>query len=151
MLDTFNMGKLTAELSLDEGRRANRYRDSRGIWTIGIGHNLQAAPLNYPEPWSNATIDMVLAHDVASSIAKLDRYAPWWRKLAPARQRVLINMCFNMGWGDGAHGLSSFKYFLSLVKAGRYTAAATDMLTTKWARQVGARAARLSKLMRAGV
>jgi lysozyme len=146
MLDTFNEHALEEELAIDEGKRRFRYRDTRGHWTIGIGHNLDVAPLNYPEPWSDAVISEVFQRDIVSGIAKLDKNIPWWRKLTHGRQRVLINMTFNLGWG----GLATFTKFLELVKAGNYPAAADDMLTTLWAKQVGARATRLSHMMRAG-
>jgi lysozyme len=50
-----------------------------------------------------------LAEDVAKAEALFDAHAPWWRSLNDARQDVMVNLCFNMGWGDGSHGLSSFR------------------------------------------
>ncbi|WP_338862872.1 hypothetical protein [Mycetohabitans rhizoxinica] len=31
------------------------------------------------------------------SVTWLDRHLPWWRSLDAVRQRVLINMAFNLG------------------------------------------------------
>jgi lysozyme len=41
----FDQAKLDAELSRDEGRQHSPYRDTEGHMTIGIGHNLDVAPL----------------------------------------------------------------------------------------------------------
>jgi lysozyme len=66
--------------------------------------------------------------------------------LDPARQAVLVNMAFNLG----ASGLLGFGQFLNYVKLGQNDQAAADMLNTEWARQVGARASRLSEQLRTG-
>lgn len=152
-MPTFDPAKLNAELSRDEGRRAKPYKDSLGILTVGIGHNLEAGPLpNQRYPMSDRQIDALFAKDIASTVKKLDVYLPWWRGLSDARQRVLINMAFNLGIGrpGSGHGLLAFGGFLNLVHVGNYPAAADDMLHTLWARQVGKRATRLSQMMRAG-
>lgn len=150
---TFDQTKLDAELSLDEGRRAMPYKDSVGILTVGVGHNLAAGPLpGQHYPMSDAEIDALFAKDVASTVTKLDRYLPWWRGLSDARQRVLLNMTFNLGIGNpgSGHGLLAFGSLLNLIHIGSYGAAADDMLHTLWAKQVGARAVRLAQMMRAG-
>jgi lysozyme len=152
-LPTFDQHKLDAELSRDEGRRANPYKDSLGILTVGIGHNLAAGPLPRQRfPMTEAQIDALFAADVASTVKKLDTYLAWWRMLSDARQRVLINMTFNLGMGrpGSGHGLLSFGQFLGYVRMGAYANAAEDMLATKWAKQVGARATRLSEMMKTG-
>jgi lysozyme len=56
-------------------------------------------------------------------------------------------MSFNMGLPT----LSKFTRTLQAIKNGRYSDAADEMLDSKWARQVGKRAERLSKQMRTGV
>lgn len=149
-IDTYDRAKLNAELSIDEGRRASPYLDSQGISTVGIGHNLAAGPLpSQTYPMTDAQIDALFDRDIASSIAKLDKYLPWWRTLDPVRQRVLINMTFNLGMGTpgSGKGLLSFGGFLGYVRMGDYAGAAKDMLGTLWARQVGKRANRLSDMM----
>jgi lysozyme len=47
-------------------------------------------------------------------------------------------------------GLLAFDKTLALVEAGNYDEAATEMLNSRWATQVGARATRLSQQMRTG-
>lgn len=157
---TWDRSALEDELTLDEGKRLKAYRDTKGKWTCGIGHNLDdcgAAPL--PRSVSDiltngiteAECDVLFDHDIARSVADLDRYIPWWRSLDPVRQRVLLNMCFNMGWGAGTpHGLHTFSNTLALIQSKRYNDAADGMLKSAWAREVGIRAQRLAGMMRNG-
>lgn len=133
-----NLDKLAADLTRDEGRKATLYLDTRGIPTIGIGHNLKAKPL------SEAAIDQIFRDDVADVERDLDARVPWWRTLSEVRQRVLANMCFNLG----IEGLLGFKHTLAAIQEGRYDAAADLMAESLWDRQVGARADRLESMMR---
>jgi hypothetical protein len=77
---------------------------------------------------------------------------PWTNTLDVVRGRVLLNMCFNMGWlsKDGHHGLGTFTATLALVQGGHYPEAAAHMLASLWARQVGERAVRLASRMATG-
>lgn len=135
-----NNDRLAAELSVDEDRRAHIYLDTEGKWTGGVGRNLS------DRPFSEDEIDLMLKNDIAIAVAELDRALPWWRSLTDARQNVLANMCFNLG----ITRLRGFKKTLQLVKAGRYDAAAMEMLDSKWAKQVKGRATRLAEMMRKG-
>lgn len=148
----YNRTKLEQELTGDEGKRRSKYKDNRGFWTAGIGHNLDASPLpQYTFPLSDASITAIFTRDIGTSEAKLDKGIPWWRTRPDGVQRVLLNMTFNMGWGNGRNtGLSAFHQFLALVRDGHYGLAAEDMKGTLWAKQVGPRAVRLENLMRQG-
>jgi lysozyme len=61
-----------------------------------------------------------------------------------AVQEVLANLCFNLGLA----GLLGFRQTLALLQAGRYAEAAAELLRSKWAGQVGARAERLAQRLR---
>lgn len=135
-----NVDLLRAELTRDEGLRLKPYLDSVGKWTIGIGRNLDDVGISRDEA------ETLLAHDIASAMDQLDRALPWWRDLDEVRQRVLVNMTFNMGIAK----LLTFRNTLRLVKAGEYGAASAAMMESLWARQVGPRARRLSEMMRTG-
>jgi lysozyme len=132
--------KLAAQLTLDEGRRPLMYLDTAGKWTGGVGRNLT------DRPFLDNEIDLMLKNDIALVESDLDRRLPWWRQLSEARQNVLANMAFNLG----IKKLLGFTQTLELIKAGRYDAAAKEMLDSAWAKQVGARATRLSNIMRKG-
>lgn len=132
--------KLSAELTRDEGKRLSPYRDTKGLLTIGIGRNLDAKGISEDEAL------YLLANDITEACQLLDANVPWWRQMNEPRQRVLANMCFNMGWGT----LSQFKNTLKAMQESRYEDAARGMLDSLWAEQVGARATRLAEMMRTG-
>jgi lysozyme len=135
-----NYEKLLAELEVDEGLRLKPYRDSVGKLTIGIGRNLDDKGI------SEAAARFLLGEDVLEVEAGLDEALPWWRQQEEVRQRVLANMAFNMGLA----GLLQFTNTLAAVREGRYEDAASGMLASLWARQVGPRATRLAEMMRTG-
>lgn len=140
MPDTFTLSALISELERDEAVKRFPYPDGKGNITIGVGRNLSAKGLSPSE------IQTLLSNDIADTAAGLDEHLPWWRDLSDARQRVLINMAFNMGIG----GLMGFHATLAAIQEGRYGDAANDMMASAWASEVGDRASRLADMMRAG-
>lgn len=136
-----NRSALIQDLVRDEGIKLHAYEDSVGFLTIGIGRLIdkrRGGGITQEEAFYLA------GHDIDRIEADLDRNLPWWRNLSEPRQRVLANMCFNLGIGR----LLDFKITLGHVQAGRYVDAAREMLKSAWATQVGERAERLSNLMR---
>jgi len=57
-----------------------------------------------------------------------------------------MNMCFM-----GIQKLLKFKKMLAAAEAGDYDKAADEILDSKYAKQVGARATRLAQMMRTGL
>lgn len=159
-VSTYDRAALEVELTRDEGKRLKTYKDTKGKWTIGIGHNLSdcgSVPLTrtvqdiLANGINEAEVDRFFEHDIAITERDLDRYIPWWRSLDPVRQRVLLNMCFNMGWGAGTpHGLHTFVNTLGMIQRKEYSRAADAMLLSLWAKEVGMRAHRLADMMRNG-
>ena len=136
----YSLPALRKELSRDEGRRRKPYKDSEGILTIGVGWNLEAHGL--PED----VIDRLLDLGIEQAEQALDKIWPRWRMLTPVRQRVLANMAFNLG----ETRLRKFKRMWAALGKADYRTASEEMLDSKWAKQVGVRATRLAKRMRAG-
>lgn len=134
---------MIAELRRDEGVVKHAYQDTEGLWTIGVGRLIDQ---RRGGGLSDDEIDYLLANDVRRFAAELDDRLPWWRKLDPVRQRVILNMAFNLG----TDGLLAFKNTLAAVKAGDYARAAVGMLASKWASQVKGRASRLAHMMKTG-
>jgi GH24 family phage-related lysozyme (muramidase) len=130
---------LKAELTRDEARRPRIYTDTVGKVSGGIGRNLT------DKGFRDSEIDLMYQNDIAETEAWLDHELPWWRTLDPVRQRVMMNMAFNM---QGR--LLQFQDFLAAAKKGDWTKAADEMFDSKWAKQVGARATRLMKMMSTG-
>ena len=137
---------LIEELKRDEGVRYSPFLDSEGIKTVGVGHNLEAHPLELSYPLTNEQVNQILADDLVRVFSGLDRKIGWWRNLSYARQRVLANMAINLG----VDGLLGFRRMILAVDRGHYDQAAREMLNSKWATQVFGRAVRLAKMMAEG-
>ena len=135
-----DLALLEAELIRDEGTRLHPYVDSVGKVTIGVGRNLTDVGISVDES------ALLLAHDIEDACHDLDVHLPWWRNLDEVRQRVMVNMCFNLGIGK----LLGFPNTLSLIEAGKYAEAAVALKTSLWHRQVGPRAVRLEAMLETG-
>jgi len=132
-----NRDLLVEELKRDEGVELKAYQDTVGIWTIGIGRNLQDVGVSMDEA------EFLLASDIDVAVNELQRTFGWFEGLSDARQRVCVNMCFNLGLTR----LLGFKKFLAAMEKGDWKTAGVEMLDSKWARQVGARSTRLRDLL----
>jgi len=142
----FTPGILHDELARDEEYRTRIYTDTQGKLTGGIGWNFTDNGI------PDAVIEFLYSIALTKAQNSLDIHVPWWRSLSDVRQRVLLNMCYNMGWSnvDGTHGLCTFVNTLEDIRNGQYNAAAKGMLASHWAQQVGERATRLAEMMRNG-
>lgn len=157
---SYDRAKLAEELTRDEDLRLKPYRCTAGALTVGVGRNLDANPITAAETAALGLTNVaartigvtreqavaLLGNDMAAVERQLDARLPWWRKLTDARQRVLLNMAFNLGIA----GLLGFRNTLRRVEAGDYPGAAAGMRASLWARQVGKRAERLARMMEAG-
>jgi lysozyme len=131
---------MVRQLRLHEGERLKPYRCTAGKLTIGVGRNLEDRGISREES------AVLLANDIADMERELQRALPWVARLDEVRARVLVDMAFNLG----IVGLLAFKRTLAAIEAGQYQQAATMMLDSKWAKQVGGRAERLSRMMATG-
>lgn len=132
--------RLIVELIFDEDEKLQVYLDSKGIPTIGIGRNLR-------EGISKSESRYLCRNDIDKRVRDLDRNLPWWRGMTEDRQRVLANMCFNMGISR----LLQFHNALKFMELGDFKAAAAEMLDSKWHKEdVGVRAERLAGIMERG-
>jgi lysozyme len=156
----------------DEGFRATEYDDQTGkpSWgepddavvgkrTIGYGFNVTDGDRHLLEtviggqyrgqitqPQATRLLEVVLRDTEERLRTKL----PWLAFVAdtqPVRYAVLLNMAYNMG----VTKLLRFKTTLELVKTGHYTTAASAMLDSLWAKQLGRRPRVLSDMMAVGV
>ena len=132
--------QLRVQLAVDEGRRGKPYRDTVGKLTIGVGRNLDDVGLSPDE------IGLLLENDINRAEAAAMRLVPGFALLSDARKCVIVNMAFNMGAGT----LATFTSTLSAINRGQWRQAAAGMRDSLWAKQVGARAERLAKMMEQG-
>lgn len=157
---SYDRAALVRELIRDEGLRLKVYRCTADKLTIGVGRNLDDVGISAAETadlgitvrsivargLTREQAMVLLANDIDRCESDLDRKLPWWRRLDGVRQRVLINMCFNLG----VTRLLGFRNTLRFMAAGAYPDAANGMKASRWAEQVGARATRLIATMRTG-
>lgn len=112
-----------------EGEVLTPYKDSRGILTIGVGHNLEMGI-------SKAASDFIFKEDMDKAEALLNERCPVFAKLDANRQIVLIDLCFNLG----ISGLLGFKKMLAALNEGNWNKAAAELMNSKYAKQVPNRA-----------
>lgn len=122
-----------------EGERLDLYKDSVGIYTIGVGHNIEEKGV------SKAVSRLMLKEDIQDVVDDCRRL-PYWDSLDSVRQLVVADMVFNLG-------LSRFLKFVRLNKAlaiQDYNLAAVEGKDSKWYKQVGRRAVKLMAAMVSG-
>lgn len=123
-----------------EGYRSRAYKDSVGVWTIGYGTNLQTLE-----------IDEALASKwLEERLEAADRFArtlPEWLVMDDPRRAVIVEMIYNLG----PAGYVLFANTRRAMQERDWERAAHGMLASKWAKQVGRRAARLAEQMRTGI
>lgn len=135
-----DIARLKIQLVRHEGLRLKAYRDTAGKVTIGVGRNLDDRGISQDEA------RMLLDNDISYLVPLVRRHLSWFDALTDARQRVLVDMAFNLG----PYGLFAFKKMLAAAEAGDYSTAADEMLASTWAQQVQTRANDLAQMMRDG-
>lgn len=133
---------LRKQLIRDEGSRSYAYQDSRGYWTIGIGHLIDRRGGSLKDKFITA----IFEDDLDEKAEQLDKALPFWRSLDEPRQRVVINMAFNLG----VDGLLTFHNFCAALERKEFETAAAEILDSEAAKQLPARYLRLSDQMRTG-
>jgi lysozyme len=122
-----------------EGERLDMYKDSVGIWTIGVGHNIEEKGV------SQAVSRMMLREDINEVLEDV-RSLPYYNDLDPVRQLVVADMVFNLGLSR----FLNFKNFNKALAIPDYVLAAHEMKDSKWYVQVGRRAEKLQAAMITG-
>lgn len=131
---------LKKTLIRDEGERLKLYQCTAGKLTIGIGRNIEDNGISLDES------SLMFNNDINSVIAGLKSSLLFFEDLSPIRQLVLANMAFNLG----KTRFLGFKKFISALAAHDYQRAASEMMDSLWAKQVGERAKRLERMMVTG-
>ena len=132
--------RLFAQLRLHEGVEHKPYQCTAGYLTIGVGRNIEERGLSDDE------IDYILNNDVNIATDELVRTFDWYADLDEVRQRVVVDMVFNLG-------MPRFKQFQKMIQAldeGNYKEASIQMMDSRWASQVGQRSERLRDMMETG-
>jgi lysozyme len=127
------------QLIMHEGLKLRPYKCSAGKLTIGIGRNLEDRGITKEEA-------IYLAKNDIQGVEQALALNHWYATLDPIRQKVIIDMAFNMG----INGLLKFKKMILAIERRDFVKAADEMLDSLWAEQVGVRAKRLAEMMRNG-
>ena len=157
----YNRSHFLDKLIEHEGLVLTVYKDSLGIDTIGIGRNLKDRGISreeldyldipnmevvYEHGISEADARYLALNDIAIVENELCRVHPCVEELDGVRQLVLMDMAFNMG----VPRLCKFKKMWNAIHEENFEAASLEMMDSKWARQVGGRAKKLSDAMKTG-
>lgn len=132
--------RLAAQLRLHEGVEQKPYKCTAGYLTIGVGRNIEERGLSDDE------IDYILNNDVDIATSELATSFDWFAGLDDVRMRVVVDMVFNLGMPR----FKQFQNMISAIEAGDWAEAAAQMMDSRWAKQVGARAERLRDMMETG-
>lgn len=134
-------------LKRHEGTRFHVYVDTKGLRTIGTGFNLEQpgaraiceqcgadydALLNGTKDLTPEQNDFILNHFIISTIEWLTKIFPAFSTYSIPRQAALIDMGFM-----GEHSFREFIHLIAAVKAGLWSMAGDEAVTSKWARDVG--------------
>jgi lysozyme len=164
----FDRQKLIGILKQHEAVKPDVYLDEFGYHTVGVGFNLDESP-GTPSPLAQQActqcgvpfqsvysgqlaltsdqIDQLLGVSIDACIPNLNSIFPDFDQIADDRQIVLIDMMFNLG----KPRFLGFQGMIAAVKAADWAGAATQMLNSKWASQVGPRAKQDAQAMQTGI
>ena len=156
----YNMTELLDQLVLHEGLELLPYKDTLNIDTIGIGRNLEHRGLSEEElahigkdisdicEWgiTKEQAYYLAENDVKIVEKEVCKSHPCVIELDEIRQRVIIDMAFNMG----VPRLNKFVKMWKAIDEENFAEAKIQMLDSRWANQVGNRAVRLSNAMETG-
>ena len=134
---------LLIQLEEHEGFVPHAYKDSQGWWTIGIGRLVDQ---RRGGRISREEALYLLQNDVEDATGELDLRLSSWRDLSDIRQRVLLDMAFQLGVG----GLMKFRSMRQRLNEKNYRMAAEQMRRSLWYTQTFNRAERLARMMETG-
>ena len=139
-----NLIKLQDEISKDEGIKFETYRCSLGHLTGGIGHlitewdeEIYSGPVGTAIPTEQ--VNDWFAKDIETTIKDCNLLFSQFDNLPEDIQRVLANMCFQLG----RPRLSKFKNMIAAVNDLDWAKMADEMENSRWFKQTPNRAKRL--------
>jgi lysozyme len=143
-----------------EGVKFQRYLDSRGIPTVGVGFNLNrkdadeklkkiglnsAKVKKGSQKLTPQQAENLLILDLENALAGARRIlGPSATNMSEPALGVLTEMVFNLG----TTGVLKFDSFLKYFKIKKFKRAASEMLRSRWAKQVGERARNLAEILK---
>lgn len=131
---------LEKQLLVHEKEVLRPYPDVFGNITIGRGRNLTGIGISKEE--SKYLFD----HDLDRALLNMASY-PWFAKLSPLRQRVLVDMMYNLG----PEKFGEFKKLIAAAARGDVNSVGDEMADSEWFRQVKTRGLTLVRMWRSQI
>jgi len=139
-----------AEIKRHEGEVLEIYMDSLGYKTLGVGHLCQPNDPEYDckvgTPVTQEVVDMYYEDDFEKHYKETIHVfgsEEDFEKLPEVIQRVLVNMCFNLG----GTRLSKFRNMLKACREHNWKEMAVQMEDSRWYGQVGRRSKELQEMV----
>jgi lysozyme len=131
-----------------EGKVNKPYKDSLGLWTVGVGHLIgdgKSLPDSWNREFSDAEVMKMFDEDY-NHHRKAAEGIPGFDKFNSAGQGALTDLTFNMGpsW------YKRFPNTAKKIEAGNAEGAAEGLRDSKWYGQVGKRAPTITGLISQG-
>jgi lysozyme len=138
-----NIEQLREQLTIDEGKVNEIYKDHLGYPTFGIGHLVLESDPEYGQdvgtPVSEERTIECFDKDVQSVLSDCKKLHEGWDDYPEEVRQVVANMMFNMGLTR----LSKFRKHNAALQCGDWKEAAVEGRDSRWYRQVTNRAERL--------
>lgn len=154
-----NRDKLYADLVRDEGKKLRAYQDSKGLWTIGIGHLIDdhgqpPRMTRITEDECRALFDFDTQWAIDAVVRMWPKVLTWPYQKEPAtdvRMRALVNMAFNRGERNMRGSTTISPAITAAIDgSGDWAAVSKAILASPWAAQIGKRADRLAHMLETG-
>lgn len=130
-----------------EGIRYEPYKDSLGLWTVGVGHLIgdgKTLPPEYNRKFSHDEVMAMFEKDYDKHKKQAQSNVPGFGKFDSLGQAALVDLTFNMGPGWPR----KFKNTSAKLAAGDTAGAADGLTNSKWYTQVGRRAPIITGMIR---
>lgn len=140
---------IMAMIKKHEGVRTRPYKDSLGLWTVGVGHLIgdgKSLPPEWDREFTMQEIDALFAQDYEHH-KKMAEKSPGYDKANEKGRAALIDLAFNMGGG----WYKKFKNTAAALAAGDFQKAADELTDSQWYKQVKGRAQTVVALIREGM
>lgn len=129
-----------------EGIRYRPYKDSLGLWTVGVGHLIgdgKTLPPEYDREFTHDEVMQMFEKDYQHHKQAAEKI-PGYENVNDKGQGALIDLTFNMGpaW------YKKWPNFTRNLKEGDTEGAAESLENSKWYTQVGRRAPTIVSLIR---
>ena len=131
-----------------EGVRTRPYKDSLGLWTVGVGHLIgdgKSLPPEWNREFTKEEVNALFLKDYEKH-KEMAMKTPGWSKANETGQAAMIDLAFNMG----GSWYKKFPATSKALEAGDFEKAADNLKDSKWYQQVKSRGVTIVDMIRNG-